>query len=163
MRKPTRFKLLLVPIAVCLLLFVAFGGTAFARSPGTRPHLSGTAYVTSDITNCALVTLHGSDFLPSTPTTQNMAYAYVLAWRPGLGLIDPGPYNFSCTPVDSHDSFSALFPLCILDAPNKWIQIASQDQTTTFLSHLILTIANGRTGPAPLPHIAVPDHVTSSG
>jgi hypothetical protein len=49
MSKPTRLKLLVVPVAVCLLLFVAFGETAFARSssPGTHPHLSGSQYVTS--------------------------------------------------------------------------------------------------------------------
>src|SRR5713226_9541373 len=113
MRKPTRFKLLIVPIAVCLLLFVAFGGTAFARSPGTRPLLSGTAYVTSSY-GSAVVKIHGSGFLPSTTTTTNTANVFVIA---SAGSQVQGPYGGFFTPVDSQGSFSALFPLCNLDAP----------------------------------------------
>lgn len=163
MRKLTRLKLLIIPVAVCLLLFAAFGGTAFARTiPGTRPHVSGTKYVTSDIDNCAIVTIHGSGFLPSTVTVTNYAQVFVLAWSPGLGLIDPGPYNGFSTPVDVHGSYTAYFPICYLDAPNEWIQIASQDLTTSFLSNIMMTIANGTAVPQ-LPHISAPNLVHESG
>src|SRR5437870_7783810 len=44
MLKLIRLKLLIVPVAVCLLLFVVFGGTAFASS-APHPHISGPGNV----------------------------------------------------------------------------------------------------------------------
>jgi hypothetical protein len=154
MRTSTRFKLLIVPVAVCLLLFVSFGGTTFASSPGTRPHLSGPKYVTS-LYRSAVVNVHGSDFLPSST-----AQVFVIA---SAGSQVQGPPAGFTVPVDSHGSFSALFPISGLGNPNQWVQIDSQDLTTGFYTNIILTISDGKTAPAPLPHISVPDHVTSSG
>jgi len=159
MSKPTRFKLLLVPIAVCLLLFVAFGGTAFARSPGTRPLLSGSAYVTSSYRS-AVVKIHGSGFFPCTTSTTNTANVFVIA-SAGSQVQGSNPSFF--TPVDSHGSFTAYFGVSGLGSPNQWFQLDSVDLTTNFYSNIILTISDGTTAPTPLPHISVPDHVTSSG
>ncbi|SRR5216684_4765645 len=161
MSKPTRLKLLVVPVAVCLLLFVAFGGTAFARSssPGTHPHLAGSQYVTSSYGG-AVVVIHGSGFLPSTTTTTNSANIAVIA---SAGSQVQGPYGGFFIPVDSHGSFTAYFGVSGLGSANQWFQMAGSDLTTHFSTNIILTISDGTTAPAPLPHLSGPDTVNSSG
>jgi hypothetical protein len=136
MRKPTLIKLLIVTVGVCLLLMMSFGGTVFASRPGTHPHLSGTRYVTSDIDNCAIVTLHGSGFLPSTTTTPNSAQASVFASTDlqANGTIFPA--------VDSQGSFSAILPICGLGLAHDLIQIGVEDLTTYLYANIIYTTSD---------------------
>jgi hypothetical protein len=159
MRKPTLIQLLIVTVGVCLLLMMSFGGTVFASSQGTHPQLSGTRYVTSSY-GSAVVKIHGSGFLPSTPTTTNTANIFVIA---SAGSAVQGPYGGFFIPVDSQGSFLAYFGVSGLGSANQWFQMSGIDLTTRFYTNIIFTISDGTTAPAPRPHISGPDHVVSSG
>lgn len=160
MRKSIRFRLVPVAAGVCLLLVLSFGGAAFASSkPGTHPHISGSEYVTSDIIGCAVVTIHGSNFFPSTTTTINQANIYVAASNSGAS----GSVQSFFTPVDTHGSFTTYYGVCGVGGSNDWFQLGGVDTTTFYYTNFMLTISNGKTGPAPLPHISSSEHVYSSG
>src|SRR6266849_9058872 len=137
MSKPTRLELLVVPVAVCLLLFVAFGGTAFARSssPGTHPHLSGSQYVTSSYGG-AVVVIHGSGFLPSTTTLTNYIQASVFA------STDSNANGFLQVAVDSHGSLSAILVACGIDVAHDLIEIGVEDLTTYLYANILYITAN---------------------
>jgi hypothetical protein len=57
----------------------------------------------------------------------------------------------------------AFFGVSGLGSANQWFQMSGIDLTTRFYTNIILTISDGRTGPAPRLHISGPDHVKSSG
>jgi hypothetical protein len=136
MRKPTRFKLLLVTVGVCLLLLLSFGGTAFASSQGTHPHLSGPGYVTSSYRS-AVVKVHGYGFLPSTdPTAPNSASVSVFA------STDSNANGYFMVPVDSNGSFFATLPICGLGLAHDLIEIASEDLTTYLYANIIYTTSD---------------------
>src|SRR5437016_17844 len=99
MLKLIRLKLLIVPVAVCLLLFVAFGGTAFASS-APHPHLAGPGNVKVQAsTGCANINVQGSSFVPSSPTSQNFAEIFTIANT-------NGGFGIETVPVGSDGTFS---------------------------------------------------------
>lgn len=92
--------------------------------------------MTSDIDRCAVLTIKGSEFLPSTTTTTNTANLFVLA---SAGSQVTGPYGGFFIAVDSHGSFTALFPVCGLSPGKVQLEIASEDSTTYLYANIIYT------------------------
>lgn len=136
MLKPIRLKLLIVPVAVCLLLFVAFGGTALASSPpGTHPHLTGASQVETTYGSCVNIKVHGSEFYPSTTTTTNYAFLFTIASTDGQA------FSQTALPVSSTGTFSGVFTVCYVTVSPDRIEYIAQDETTFFYSNTVFTTA----------------------
>ncbi len=132
MLKLIRLKLLIVSVAVCLLLFVAFGGRAFASS-APHPHLAGPGNVQVQAsTGCANINVQGSSFVPSTPTSPNYAVIFTIANTNGGN-------GFAFVPVGSDGTFSTVYVVCGFYALPSSVEYIARDETTFFYSNTVTT------------------------
>lgn len=132
MRIPMRLKLLIIPIGVCLMLFMAISGTVFAS--GLHPHVKGSESATTT-GGCITIKVHGSDFTPSTTTTQNSAYLFTIA------STDHSANGQTVVPVNADGNFSAPFTICGITVVPDTIEYIVQDGVTGFYSNTAYTKA----------------------
>jgi hypothetical protein len=128
MLKLIRLKLLIVPVAVCLLLFVVFSGTAFASS-SPHPHISGPGNVKVQAsTGCANIPVQGSSFTPS-----GEAEIFAIAST-------NGGFGNEFLPVGSDGTFSTVLVVCGFYALPSSVQYIAQDEPFTgFYSNTVTT------------------------
>ncbi|GAC1634566.1 MAG: hypothetical protein NVS4B11_36550 [Ktedonobacteraceae bacterium] len=136
MRIPMRLKLLMiVPVGVCLMLFMAFSVTTFASGVGTHPHLKGPGDATTT-NGCIAIKIHGSDFTPSTTTTPNTAFIFTIADT------DHTVFQQTTAPVDAKGNFSTTFTICGITALPDKIEYIAQDGISKFYTNTVYTKAN---------------------
>lgn len=134
MRLSMRLKLFIVPVVMCLTLFLSMSGTAFATSTGRHPLLSGPQDATAS-NGCISIKVHGSDFAPSTTNTPNAALVVVVADT------NHNVYAQTTAPISANGKFSTVFTICNITVLPDKIQYVALDETTGFYTNLVFTKA----------------------
>jgi hypothetical protein len=111
MRLSTRVWLTAVPVIACLLLLMAFVGSASAS--GLRPRISVTPHhAFADVNGCITVKISGSGFTHSTTTISNTAD---FTGQDSVGY--PLTFNPDAADVNANGNFSTLDTVCSPAAP----------------------------------------------
>ena len=144
MLKLIRLKLLIVSVAVCLLLFVTFGGRAFASS-APHPHLAGPGNVQVQAsTGCANINEQSMqlEFISRSAYEEKEEQHFLEELQIKFGdhiLIPEGGFGYDVVPVGSDGTFSTVYVVCGFYALPSSVEYIAQDETTFFYTNTVTT------------------------